>query len=127
MASVRTNLSHQQGAASGSSEPKNRSIFETLIDGFESCLNDIWSLEVNTIVVSEIGGYRFNSVSCYGNIVAIPHDIEAFKQSLPWEDFENLHNASDAKAKATLQDGIKNHLKENSAKLPSYLVSVFTR
>ena len=127
MASIRTNLSNQQGAAPGSPKPKNRNIFETLIDGFESCLNDIWSLEVNTIVVSEIGGYRFNSVSCYGNIVAIPHDINEFKKKLPWEDFENLHNTSDAEAKATLQDGIKNHLKENSAELPSYLVSVFTR
>jgi hypothetical protein len=100
--------------------------FTDIADGFKACVEDIWSLEVNTCVVSQIGGYKFNPISCYENIYNIPIDLQAFRQALLPDDYEARRLTEDPEKIKELKNSIQEKF-HNLDHLPTYIVGVFRK
>jgi hypothetical protein len=70
-------------------------MFGQLTEGLMSSLDDLWSLEINTMVVSDIGGYRFNPIHCYESIYLLPDNLDEFKEQLNLKDYARMLEAKD--------------------------------
>lgn len=112
-----------------------------LLEGFKDCLNDLWTLEVNTMVVSDIGGFKFNPYSGYEKILALPRTKREFLDCLPWNDYKTLFGKHEALPRPQAPD-YQSKVKEvddlraaiaiqfqsgNPQRLPSYVRSSFLR
>ena len=113
-----------------------------LLDGFKDCLNDLWTLEVNTMVVSDIGGFKFNPYSGYEKIVSLPRTKREFHDCLPWNAYEELfrkcqaeldpqrpRDPADIREIENLRKSIANELLsgDKARQLPSYVRASFSR
>jgi hypothetical protein len=72
--------------------PRQQDYFGEMRKGLTACLADIWSLEVNTMVVSRIGGFKFNPYTGYEKIYRIPTDIKVFEMEIEKIRAQNASN-----------------------------------
>lgn len=77
--------------------------FANMFSNLKDCLADVWSLEVNTMIVSRIGGFKFNPYTAYENLFYIPTDKQEFLRLMQPEE-----------------------LKKDTNKLPSYIVDALS-
>jgi hypothetical protein len=95
-------------------------MFGQLTEGLKSSLDDLWSLEINTMVVSDIGGYRFNPIHCYESIYLLPDNLDEFKEQLNLRDYARMLEAKD------FSDGKKQEKDLlDKCSLPKYIRRVF--
>jgi hypothetical protein len=115
---------------------------DRLLDGFKDCLNDLWTLEVNTMVVSDIGGFKFNPYSGYEKIVSLPRTKREFHACLPWNEYNELFRKCQAELDPQIPDDLRalseiEYLRKSIANelllgdkarmLPSYVRASFSR
>jgi hypothetical protein len=95
-------------------------MFGQLTEGLKSSLDDLWSLEINTMVVSDIGGYRFNPIHCYESIYLLPDNLDEFKEQLNLKDYARMLEAKD------FSDGKKlEKVLLDKSSLPKHIRKVF--
>lgn len=96
-------------------------MFGQMAEGLKSCLDDLWCLEINTMVVSDIGGHRFNPIHCYESFFLLPDDLDKFKEQL------NLTAYASLLATEGLSDdsNLRKDLLDKSP-LPKYIKKVFS-
>jgi hypothetical protein len=90
-----------------------------LTDGLKSCLEDIWCLEINTMVVSDIGGHRFNPFHCYESFCLLPDNLDQFKEMLGLKAYAALVQGS------TVSDEVNLKKQLLGSRLPTYVKKVF--
>jgi hypothetical protein len=95
-------------------------MFSHLTKALKSTLNDIWSLEVNTMVVSDIGGHRFNPIHFYESIYLLPDILDEFKDQLNLTAYASLLSAKGLSDDSNLRDLL------GRSPLPKYIKKVFT-
>lgn len=110
----------KNGDASGM-QKNVTSMFGQMTEGFKSCLEDLWCLEINTMVVSDIGGLRFNPIHCYESFLLLPSDLDEFKKRLNLREYEDLLEAKELSHDINLGKGFM----DNSL-LPSFVKKVFS-
>jgi hypothetical protein len=81
MTSQNKEMEPTKNASSSEMQQGLKDTLVQLTEGLKSCLDDLWSLEINTMVVSDIGGHRFNPIHCYESIYRLPDDLDEFKKT----------------------------------------------
>ena len=67
------------------------SYLKLFTQGLKETLDDMLSLEINTMIVNDIRGFKFNPFTAYEEVYLIPRDEESFTCALGFSTYQNIY------------------------------------